>query len=50
MAAQSTAAEAVLRKAARVDVPVVLTGETGAGKEVAARFLHEASPPRRTRS
>ncbi|WP_137181727.1 sigma-54 dependent transcriptional regulator [Roseomonas sp. AR75] len=38
------AVEAVLRKAARVDVPVVLTGETGAGKEVAARFLHAASP------
>lgn len=35
--------EAVLRKAARVDVPVVLTGETGVGKEVAARFLHAAS-------
>jgi DNA-binding NtrC family response regulator len=38
------AVETVLRKAARVDVPVVLTGETGAGKEVAARFLHAASP------
>lgn len=37
------AVEAMLRKAARVDVPVVLTGETGSGKEVAARFLHEAS-------
>jgi DNA-binding NtrC family response regulator len=37
-------AEAVLRKAARVDVPVVLTGETGVGKEVAARFLHAVSP------
>jgi DNA-binding NtrC family response regulator len=36
--------EATLRKAARVDVPVVLTGETGVGKEVAARFLHAASP------
>lgn len=37
------AVEATLRKAARVDVPVVLTGETGVGKEVAARFLHAAS-------
>jgi DNA-binding NtrC family response regulator len=35
--------EATLRKASRVDVPVVLTGETGVGKEVAARFLHAAS-------
>jgi DNA-binding NtrC family response regulator len=35
--------EATLRKAARVDVPVVLIGETGVGKEVAARFLHAAS-------
>jgi DNA-binding NtrC family response regulator len=38
------AVAATLRKAARVDVPVVLTGETGVGKEVAARFLHAASP------
>jgi DNA-binding NtrC family response regulator len=38
------AVEATLRKAARVDVPVVLTGETGVGKEVAARFLHAVSP------
>jgi DNA-binding NtrC family response regulator len=37
------AVETLLRKAARVDVPVVLTGETGVGKEVAARFLHAAS-------
>ncbi len=35
--------EALMRKAARVDAPVVLTGETGVGKEVAARFLHAAS-------
>ncbi len=35
--------EALLHKAARVDAPVVLTGETGVGKEVAARFLHAAS-------
>ena len=37
------AVEATLRKAARVDAPVVLTGETGVGKEVAARFLHAVS-------
>ncbi|UEM07384.1 sigma-54 dependent transcriptional regulator (plasmid) [Skermanella rosea] len=36
-------AEAVLRKAARVEIPVLLTGETGVGKEVAARLLHAAS-------
>jgi DNA-binding NtrC family response regulator len=44
VSAPMRAVEAVLRKAARVDVPVVLTGETGVGKEVAARFLHAASP------
>jgi len=43
LSAAMRAVEATLRKAARVDVPVVLTGETGAGKEVAARFLHAAS-------
>ncbi|MGK7861651.1 sigma-54-dependent transcriptional regulator [Falsiroseomonas sp. E2-1-a4] len=35
--------EALMRKAARVDAPVVFTGETGVGKEVAARFLHAVS-------
>jgi DNA-binding NtrC family response regulator len=44
VSAAMRAVEATLRKAARVDVPVVLTGETGVGKEVAARFLHAVSP------
>lgn len=35
--------ETQLQKAARADLPVLLSGETGSGKEVAARFLHEAS-------
>lgn len=35
--------EQFLRRAARVNSSVLLTGETGAGKEVCARFLHKAS-------
>jgi len=37
------ALETQLLKAARAELPVLLSGETGSGKEVAARFLHEAS-------
>jgi two-component system response regulator HydG len=35
-----------LRKYAPVDLPVLITGETGTGKEVAARALHKLSPRR----
>ncbi|RDS80261.1 sigma-54-dependent Fis family transcriptional regulator [Dyella monticola] len=37
---------ASLRKYAPVDLPVLITGETGTGKEVAARALHTLSPRR----
>ena len=44
--AESAAMKDVLRKlhqAAQSSMPVLLTGETGTGKEVAARFLHQWS-------
>ncbi|MBQ4854849.1 sigma-54-dependent Fis family transcriptional regulator [Rhodanobacter sp. B2A1Ga4] len=37
---------ASLRKYAPVDLPVLITGETGSGKEVAARALHDLSTRR----
>lgn len=45
--ALSPATEAIaeqLRRAAATDLAVLLTGETGVGKEVAARYLHASSP------
>jgi two-component system, NtrC family, response regulator HydG len=38
--------EDLLRRFAGHDLPVLITGETGAGKEVAARFLHQVSERR----
>jgi two-component system, NtrC family, response regulator HydG len=35
--------EALLRRIAQRSLPVLLTGETGSGKEVCARFLHQSS-------
>jgi DNA-binding NtrC family response regulator len=36
--------EALLRRLAPRSLPILFTGETGTGKEVCARFLHEVSP------
>jgi DNA-binding NtrC family response regulator len=38
--------EGLLRRISNIDSSVLLTGESGAGKEVAARFLHEVSSRR----
>jgi DNA-binding NtrC family response regulator len=45
--AEGPAMRAVLRRAARfaaADAPVMILGESGSGKEVVARALHESSP------
>lgn len=34
----------MLKRAAPIDLPVLLLGETGTGKEVAARYVHQCGP------
>jgi DNA-binding NtrC family response regulator len=41
-----TKVRALLSRLAQVDSPVLLTGETGTGKSLAARALHDAGPRR----
>ena len=36
----------LMKIAANSSVPVLIQGESGAGKEVAARYIHEQSPRR----
>lgn len=40
----------VARKAAQLQIPVLITGETGTGKSMLARWLHRRSPGARPTS
>jgi DNA-binding NtrC family response regulator len=46
MSVEIRTVERLLRRAARLSTTVLLTGETGTGKEVCARFLHDLRAPR----
>ncbi|MDZ7663897.1 MAG: sigma 54-interacting transcriptional regulator [Desulfotignum sp.] len=41
---QMTEIMGVVKRVAKVDAPVFITGETGTGKDFLARFIHHASP------
>ena len=46
VSAQMVAIESTLRRMSALSAPVLLTGDTGAGKEVCARYLHGLRTPK----
>ena len=46
VSAQMAAIESTLRRMSALSAPVLLTGDTGAGKEVCARYLHGLRTPK----